>query len=68
MKSEQKRLLSLKELEAQVLVEGREWTRQRLEQRLQEQAKAAGALSPPAPAAGSPADPPHRGRTRQRRR
>jgi len=66
MKSE-KRMLSLKELEAQVLAEGREWTRQRLEQRLQEQAKEAGALSPPAPAAGSSADPQHGGRPRQRR-
>ena len=67
MKSEKQRMLSLKELEAQVLAEGREWTRQRLEQRLQEQAREAGALSPPAPAAGSSADTPHGRRPRQRR-
>jgi hypothetical protein len=34
--------LSLKETEAQVLAEGREWTRQRLEQRLQAQAREGG--------------------------
>jgi hypothetical protein len=68
MKSEQKRMLSLKEVEAQVLAEGREWTRQRLEQRLQEQAREAGALSPPAPAAAAPADAQHGGRPRARHR
>ena len=68
MKPEKKRMLSLKEVEAQVLAEGREWTRQRLEQRLQEQAREAGALFPPAPAAGSPTDPPHGSRARHRRR
>jgi hypothetical protein len=44
---EQKKELSLKELEAEVLAEGREWTRQRLQQRLQAQAEEAGALFPP---------------------
>jgi hypothetical protein len=44
---EQKKELSLKELEAEVLAEGREWTRQRLQQRLQAQAEEAGAVFPP---------------------
>ena len=44
---EQHSELSLKELEAEVLAEGREWTRQRLQQRLQAQAEQAGAVSPP---------------------
>lgn len=42
-KSEQ----SLKALEAEVLAEGQEWMRQRLQQRLQAQAEEAGAVSPP---------------------
>jgi hypothetical protein len=45
--NEQKKELSLKELEAEVLAEGREWTRQRLQQRLQAQAEQAGAVFPP---------------------
>lgn len=45
---EQKKELSLKELEAEVLTEGREWTRQRLQQRLQARAEEAGAVFPPA--------------------
>ena len=44
---EQKKELSLKELEAEVLAEGREWTRQRLQQRLQAQAEEASAVFPP---------------------
>jgi hypothetical protein len=44
---EQAKELSLKELEAEVLAEGREWTRQRLPQRLQAQAGQAGAVFPP---------------------
>jgi hypothetical protein len=45
--TEQAKQVSLKELEAGVLVEGREWTRQLLEQRLQAQAQEAGAVFPP---------------------
>ena len=40
--NEQKQVKSLKALEAEVLAEGREWTRQRLQQRLQAQAEEAG--------------------------
>jgi len=47
MKQNETDELSLKETEAQVLAEGREWMRQRLEQRLQAQARAASAVSPP---------------------
>jgi len=45
--NEQQKELSLKELEAEVLAEGREWTRQRLQQRLQAQAEEASAVFPP---------------------
>jgi hypothetical protein len=44
---EQKKANTLKSIEAEVLNEGREWMRQRLLQRLQAEADAAGALSPP---------------------
>jgi hypothetical protein len=45
---EQKKEQSLKELEAEVWAEGRDWTRQRLQQRLPAQAEEAGAVFPPA--------------------
>lgn len=52
---EPKSELSLKALEAEVLAEGQEWMRQRLQQRLQAQAEEAGAVSPPpGTAAASP--------------
>lgn len=55
MKEQKPNELSLKALEAEVLEEGREWTRQRLQQRLQAQAEQAGAVPPPpATAATSP--------------
>lgn len=44
----QKKVQSLKEVEAEVLAEGREWTRQRLQQRLQAQAEESGAVFFPA--------------------
>ena len=59
---EQKKELSLKELEAEVLAEGREWTRQRLQQRLQAQAEKAGAVFPPAATPATAADVAHGGR------
>ena len=58
---EQKRELSLKELEAEVLAEGREWTRQRLQQRLQAQAEEAGAVFPPPATPATPPDVAHGG-------
>lgn len=59
--NEPKKELSLKELEAEVLAEGREWTRQRLQQRLQAQAEEAGAVFPPPAAPATPADVAHGG-------
>jgi hypothetical protein len=38
---------SLREIELEVLEEGREWTRRRLEQRLQEEADRQGGVFPP---------------------
>jgi len=67
MKENESNELSLKETEAEVLAEGREWTRQRLQQRLQAQAQAAGALFPPAPKADAKTDAANRGRGDQRR-
>ena len=52
---------SLKEVEAEVLAEGREWTRQRLQQRLQAQAEEAGAVFPPPAAPATSADVAHGG-------
>jgi hypothetical protein len=59
--NEPKKAWSLKELEAEVLAEGREWTRQRLQQRLQAQAEQAGAVFPPAAAPATPPDVTHGG-------
>jgi hypothetical protein len=54
--NEQKKEQTLKEVEAEVLAEGREWTRQRLQQRLQAQAEEAGAVFPPPGAPATSAD------------
>ena len=62
---EEKKAQSLKGIEAEVLAEGREWTRQRLQQRLQAQAEEAGAVFPPPAAAAAPPDPAHSGRKSQ---
>jgi hypothetical protein len=59
---EQKKAWSLKELEAEVLAEGREWTRQRLQQRLQAQAEQAGAVFPPPATPATAPDATHGGR------
>jgi hypothetical protein len=45
---------SLREIEMEVLAEGREWMRQRLEQKLQEEADRHGGVFPPQPPSGSP--------------
>ena len=44
----------LAEVEREVLAEGQEWMRRRLEQRLAELARKEGKLSPPEPAADHP--------------
>ena len=59
MKAEPTRPRSLREIEQEVEAEGREWTRQRLQQRLQEEADRHGGVFPPQrPAAGASAVPP----------
>ena len=59
--NEVKQVRTLTEVEAEVLGEGREWTRQRLEQKLPELAAETGEVFPPAAAAIPRADAPHRG-------
>jgi hypothetical protein len=54
MTSDSREGLSLREIELEVLEEGREWTRRRLEQRLQEEANRQGGIFPPEPPKGSP--------------
>lgn len=49
MNSESGEARSLREIELEVLAEGREWMRQRLEQRLQEEANRQGGVFPPQP-------------------
>ena len=58
---EEKKAQSLKGIEAEVLAEGRDWTRQRLQQRLQAQAEEAGAVFPPPGAGTTSADVAHSG-------
>lgn len=53
MTSDTKRPRSLREIELEVLEEGRQWTRQRLEQKLQEEADRQGGVFPPQPRRGS---------------
>jgi hypothetical protein len=43
---------SLREIEQEVMAEGREWTRKRLQQRLQEEADRHGGVFPPEPKPG----------------
>jgi hypothetical protein len=47
MNSDNKTTRSLRELEMEVLEEGREWTRRRLEHRLQEEINRQGGVFPP---------------------
>jgi len=47
MTSDNERPRSLREIEMEVLEEGREWTRRRLEQKLQEEANRQGGVFPP---------------------
>ena len=45
---------SLREIEDEVLAEGREWTRQRLQEKLQQQADCTGRVFPPQPTPTAP--------------
>ena len=47
MKSDKPPVKSLREIELEVLEEGREWTRRRLEHRLQQEADRQGGVFPP---------------------
>lgn len=52
MNTEPERPRTLREIEMEVMAEGREWTRQRLQQRLQEEADRQGGVFPPEPKRG----------------
>ena len=54
MNSEQKTGRSLWEIEQEVLAEGREWMRRRLQAKLQAEADQYGRIFPPRPTAGAP--------------
>jgi len=54
MKIPEESVLSLAAIEAEVMAEGREWTRQRLQARLQQLAEQYGEVFPPQPAAADP--------------
>jgi len=59
MNDQKKKFRSLSEIEGEVLAEGQEWMRQRMQQKLQEQANEIGAPFPPRePSAGPPAKAP----------
>jgi hypothetical protein len=59
MKMKQTGPRPLREIEQEVMAEGREWTRQRLQQRLQEEANRHGGVFPPERKGGDPsAQPP----------
>ena len=53
MDSDNKARRSLRDIELEVLAEGREWTRRRLEQKLQEEADRQGGVFPPQRRKGS---------------
>ena len=68
MKPEIPRARPLREIELEVEAEGREWTRQRLQQRLQEEAARVGEVFPPQrPETGASAHPPDATAHRRRR-
>lgn len=52
MNTESERPRSLREIELEVMAEGREWTRKRLQQQLQEEADRQGGVFPPEPERG----------------
>jgi hypothetical protein len=52
MNTEPEQPRSLREIELEVMAEGREWTRKRLQQRLQQEADRQGGVFPPEPKRG----------------
>jgi hypothetical protein len=67
MSSDSNRGRSLREIELEVLEEGREWMRQRLEQRLQEEADRQGGVFPPQQPNSSPSAKARRNAAKRRR-
>lgn len=59
---------SLRDIELEVLEEGREWMRRRLEQRLQEEADRHGGVFPPQREKGSPSAKASHGAANRRRK
>jgi hypothetical protein len=57
MNTETERPRTLREIEMEVMAEGREWTRKRLQQRLQEEADRQGGVFPPQPERGGASAP-----------
>ncbi len=53
MSDQPQRKRSLREIELEVEAEGREWTRQRLEEKLQKEAERDGGVFPPQPKKGA---------------
>ena len=66
MNSDHKAVRSVREIEMEVLEEGREWTRRRLEQRLQEEANRHGGVFPPQRKKGAPPQAPGDASTQRR--
>ncbi|HUX10243.1 MAG TPA: hypothetical protein VMW51_06340 [Terriglobia bacterium] len=54
MNTEHEQPRTLREIELEVMAEGREWTRKRLQQRLQAEADLHGGVFPPEPKPGGP--------------
>ena len=67
MNSDNQPVRSLREIEMEVLEEGREWTRRRLEQRLQEEANRHGGVFPPERKKGAPSQGPSDASAQRRR-
>ena len=57
MSDQPQRKRSLREIELEVETEGREWMRQRLEEKLQKEADRDGAIFPPQPEKGAASTP-----------
>jgi hypothetical protein len=67
MNLDAKPVRSLREIELEVLEEGREWTRRRLEQRLQEEVNRHGGVFPPQRPKGAAPQAPNDASARRRR-
>ena len=68
MNAEQHTARSLREIEDEVLAEGQEWMRQRLQQKLQQEADRLGRVFPPEPTPPPPRPPADHAPAHRRRR